>query len=89
MLPSKRTLGKLLTMIFLGAFIGTMLGKVIALLMPAGVVKDFFLIAWEPTILAPTPLDLGILTLTLGITFDVNVVGLIGVFVAVYILKWY
>lgn len=88
MLRSKITLGKLIFTFFIGAIVGTLTGKLIALVLPDGVVKDFFLLSVDPGF-SPTTLDIGICTLTFGMTFHINIIGLIGMIVAIYILRWY
>ncbi|MBN2013044.1 DUF4321 domain-containing protein [candidate division KSB1 bacterium] len=74
--------------IFLGAVIGTTLGEILGLLLPSGVVEQFFLrsalFGFEPTIL-----NLGVFTITVGFTLKLNVIGIIGIAVAAYILRWY
>ncbi|OQX86425.1 hypothetical protein B6D60_06395 [candidate division KSB1 bacterium 4484_87] len=84
----KKNLGIIFTVIFFGVIIGSLLGKLVALLLPDGVVKDFFL----KSITAgfdPVTLNLGIIKMTLGFTFIVNIIGLIGLGIAAYLLKWY
>ncbi|KAA3616478.1 MAG: DUF4321 domain-containing protein [Calditrichaeota bacterium] len=88
MLRSKRTVGKLVFTFIAGAVIGTLVGKIIAFALPAGVVKDFFLLSVDPSV-GPTILDIGICTLTLGLTLHINVIGFLGVVIAYYILRWY
>ena len=74
--------------IFLGALIGGVLGEVIALVIPSGVVHDFFL---RSVIFgfSPTTINLVLLTFTIGFTFKLNIIGVIGIFLATYILRWY
>lgn len=74
-------------MVLLGGATGSLLGKLIGLLMPDGVAKDFF-IAKGTWALGPLTLDAAVMKLTLGISFDINVIGLIGIGVAVYLLRW-
>ncbi len=88
MLRSKRTIGKLVFTFIAGAVIGTLVGKIIAFLLPDGVVKDFFLLSVDPAV-GPTTLDIGICTLTLGLTLHINIIGLLGIVIAFYILRWY
>ena len=88
MLRSKITVGKLVFTFFAGAIIGTLAGKLIALALPDGVVKDFFLVSVDPGF-SPATLDIGICTLTFGLTLHINMIGVIGIIVAIYILRWY
>ncbi len=88
MLRSKRTLGKLVFAFVVGAVGGTLAGKLIALALPEGVVKDFFLLSVDPGF-SPATLDIGLCTITFGMTLHINIIGVIGVVVAFYILRWY
>ena len=80
--------GVLLLIIFLGILIGSALGELIGLILPDGVVKNFFLISVEPQI-GPTLIDLNLIKFTLGFAFKLNVIGIIGIAIATYMLKWY
>lgn len=83
----KKSLGWILIMILLGAFIGTALGEVLAYVLPQGVVKEFFL---RSAIFSfgPATLNLIVFTFTLGISFKLNVIGVIGIGIAAYFLRW-
>lgn len=73
--------------IIIGAMIGTALGEVIGILLPEGVVQDFFLKSASASI-GPGTLDIILLTLTLGFSFKINVMGVIGILIAAYVLRW-
>lgn len=73
--------------IIIGAMIGTALGEVIGILVPQGVVQDFFLKSASAS-LGPGTLDIILLTITLGISFKINVMGVIGILIAAYALRW-
>jgi hypothetical protein len=87
-LPSKKRIGKIILVILLGAMAGTILGEVIGLVLPDGVVKEFFITHWNLK-LDPTTLDVVLFSLTIGFTFKVNLIGFIGIGIAIYILRWY
>jgi len=74
--------------LFLGTVIGSLLGEMIGWLMPPGVVKEFFLRHIEIGI-DPTMLNLHVFTLTLGFSVTVNIAGIFGLLIAVYMLRWY
>ena len=80
--------GVLLLIIFLGILIGSVLGELIGFMLPDGVVKSFFLISVDAGI-GPTTIDLNLIKFTLGFTFKLNVIGIIGIAIATYMLKWY
>ncbi|RMD95668.1 MAG: DUF4321 domain-containing protein [Calditrichaeota bacterium] len=68
--------------------LGTLLGELLGLILPEGVVKQFFLLSWDLSV-GPAKLDAILFSLTLGFSLKVNVVGVIGVATAIYILRWY
>ncbi len=84
----KRSFGKVVLIIFIGALFGTLLGELLGLVLPEGVVKEFFTRSWSPEF-GPATLNLMLLSLTLGLSLKVNVSGAIGVGLAIYFLKWY
>ena len=73
--------------IIIGALIGTAIGEVIGILVPQGVVQDFFLKSATAS-LGPGTLDIILFTITLGFSFKLNVVGVIGILIAAYALRW-
>lgn len=77
----------LVLIIILGALIGTVIGQ-IALLLPEGVVKEFF-VRSVTSGFDPATLDLNVFSLTFGFTFNLNISGVIGIAIAVYMLRWY
>ncbi len=83
----KKSLGFIITVIFIGALIGSALGEIVTFLVPAGVVKDFFLKSVTASI-GPGTLNIIIVTLTLGFTLKLNVMGVIGILIAAYALRW-
>ena len=83
----KKSVGFIIFIIFIGALIGSALGEVLAFIIPAGVVKDFFLKSITASI-GPGTHDLILLKFTLGFAIKLNITGVIGVFIAAYILRW-
>jgi len=83
----KKSLGWILIIILLGAFIGTALGEVLAYILPQGVVKEFFLRSAIFSV-GPATLNLVVFTFTLGFSFKLNVIGVIGIGIAAYLLRW-
>lgn len=84
----KRPVGILILVLFLGAIIGSTLGELIALLLPEGVVKQFFL--RSATIgFDPVSMNLGIISFTFGFKFVLNVIGIVGIAFSAYLLRWY
>jgi hypothetical protein len=83
----KKSIGYWIVVLFIGAMIGSALGEVLAYILPSGVVKQFFLKSATASV-GPGTLNIIILTLTLGFSIKLNVMGVIGIFIAAYILRW-
>jgi uncharacterized membrane protein len=83
----KRSVIFIIFVIIIGAMIGTAIGEVIGMFVPQGVVQDFFLKSASASI-GPGTLDIILLTITLGFSFKLNVMGVIGVLIAAYALRW-
>jgi len=85
----KKSIGYIILVLFLGSIIGTTLGKIIALVLPDGsVVEKFFLEAFRWGVKTFT-VDIGLFQFTLGFEFELNVVGIIGIAFAGYLLRYY
>lgn len=86
---NRRPLGLVAIVLLLGAVTGTLLGDLIGIVLPDGsVVKEFFLRTGELGF-SPTTLEAGLFSFTIGFTLRINVIGIIGVVIAVYLLRWY
>jgi hypothetical protein len=83
----KKSTAFIILIVILGALIGTALGEVIGILVPAGVVQDFFLKSASASV-GPATFDIILFTLTLGFSFKINITGVIGVLIAAYALRW-
>ena len=84
----KRNVGFVFVIIFTGIVLGTAFSQLVGMIVPEGVVRDFFIksltIGWQPF-----TLDLYILSFTLGFSFDVSVISIVGVAVAWYYLRYF
>ena len=83
----KKSIAFIIFIVVLGALIGTALGEIIALLVPPGVVKEFFIKSATANV-GPVTLDIILITLTLGFSFKLNITGIIGILIAAYALRW-
>ena len=74
--------------IIIGAAVGVVFGDLVALLLPEGVVKQFFLqnVSWG---MSPVTMDLLVVTLTFGLRFKFSVSSLLGLGVAYYYLRYF
>jgi len=83
----KKSIAFIIFIVVVGALIGSVLGEILGLILPAGVVKDFFLKSATASV-GPVTLDIILITLTLGFSFKLNITGVIGVLIAAYALRW-
>ncbi|GAB4182549.1 MAG: hypothetical protein Kow00108_19430 [Calditrichia bacterium] len=83
----KKSVWYFVFVIFLGAFIGTLLGELLGFVLPDGVVREFFIRFAEVNV-GPFDINLVLLKFTLGIALKLNIVGLLGVLLAAWILRW-
>ncbi len=84
----QKSLVTLVFMVILGAIVGTAVGEAIGLILPDGVVKEFFLRSVTASI-GPTTVDLVVFTFTLGFSINVNLMAVLGVVFATYLFRWY
>jgi len=90
--PRRRNIKVIVLMLFTGAIIGTVLGDMAAALLPESVVRDFFTLALDSAkygLSQPFVLDMKIFSITFGFTLRVNFMGLVGMGVAYYLLRYY
>ena len=71
-----------------GALGGTLVGELLSLVLPEGVVREFFLRSVEASV-GPTTIDAVMFTVTLGFSVKLNAISLIGIGVAYYFLRWF
>ncbi|RMF55480.1 MAG: DUF4321 domain-containing protein [Calditrichaeota bacterium] len=86
-MQKKRSLGYYLFIIILGGVVGSVLGDALGQLLPMGVVRKFFLNSVGFKI-DPTTVHLSILSITFGIGVKINVMGVVGIFLISYFLRW-
>ena len=92
----KRSIALIVLGLFTGAVIGGVLGNILGLLLPEGVVKDFFLSSINFDLAGLTGqdigvivLDLNLLTLKFGLSLKFNFTSLIGLATAYYLLRFF
>lgn len=89
MAPRRRPLAVVAIILFLGIIIGTVLGEVIGVVIPEGeIIRDTF-IGSTDLHLGPLHLDLRVFSITLGFSLRVNLMSVIGIFLAALLLRWY
>ncbi|MCF7807776.1 MAG: DUF4321 domain-containing protein [Candidatus Marinimicrobia bacterium] len=90
--PRRRNVKIIALMIFTGAIIGSLLGDLAAAILPESVVRDFFVLAFDSSnygLAKPFVLDLHLFSITFGFTIRVNFMGVVGMGVAYYLLRYY
>jgi len=92
----KRNVSLILVGLFIGAAIGGVMGNLFGWILPAGVVKDFFLTSLSIDIgglagneMGVIILDLKIITLKFGLAMNFNFTSIIGIAAAYYILRYF
>jgi len=73
--------------IFVGSLIGTAIGETLGIILPDGVVREFFLRSVEFGI-NPNEIDILILKFTIGFKIKLNIISVIGILIAAHFLKW-
>ena len=93
---NKRNISLLVLGLFVGAAIGGVLGNILGLVLPEGVVKNFFLTSlWldlgglAGNEMGVIILDLKIITLKFGLAMNFNFTSIIGLTSAYYILRYF
>lgn len=71
-----------------GAMIGSLLGEIIKMAIPDGVVKEVFLRSID-IVISPAVLDLIMFSITFGFTLKLNLMGIVGIAVAYYLLRFW
>jgi hypothetical protein len=84
--PERRKFRTYLIVLVLGLLIGSLFGHILVWLLPDGVVKEMFLTSVEGSF-GPAKLDLSVVNLTFGVGLRLNIMSVIGVFLASYLFR--
>ena len=76
------------SILVLGAILGSLVGEILGFILPEGVVRQFFLLS-KSIAVGPGTVDLIMFRFTLGLSITLNVISLIGIGVAYYLLRWW
>jgi hypothetical protein len=84
----KRSIAVIFLVLIIGAAIGTILGDVLGMILPEGVVKQFFLqsVSWG---VSPVTLDVIVMTITFGLRIKFNISSVLGLAAAYYFLRYF
>lgn len=83
-----RPLGVLIVMLVVGSVLGSLFGELLGVILPEGVVRDFFVKGFQPHF-GPMTVDLGVIGFTLGFKLKLTVASVLGIMLAVHIFRWY
>jgi len=87
----KKNLFFILVVLFMGCILGTALSMFVGLIIPDGVVKDFFILS-KSFGFGQNPnnwLILGPFRFKIGLFFDVSILSILGIFISWYILRYF
>jgi hypothetical protein len=84
----KRSIAVIFLVLIIGAAVGTILGDVLGMILPEGVVKQFFLqsVSWG---ISPVTLDVIVMTITFGLRIKFNISSVLGLAAAYYFLRYF
>lgn len=74
--------------VVVGCVLGALASELLGAILPRGVIREFFVRSFSPS-LGPMEVNLGVLSLTLGLSLKVTVASVLGILLAVYIFRWY
>ncbi|MBT3215988.1 MAG: DUF4321 domain-containing protein [Candidatus Marinimicrobia bacterium] len=93
---TKRSIGFVSLVLFVGIILGTVGGELLAWGLPAGVVKDFFLTSVEFNLAGLVGNDTGVITLDLkvfsvsfGLVLKLNITSILGLAISYYFLRFF
>lgn len=88
-MAAKRRVGLIALVLFLGVIVGSVVGEVIALILPEGnVMRDLF-VSGKVLKVGPLDLDLLVFTLTFGFSLKVNLISVLGIVFVALLLRMY
>mgnify|MGYP000650399176 CR=1 FL=1 len=85
----KQPIKFILLIIFLGCVLATSFSLFISLLIPDGVVKDFFTLSQSLGFNWDKWIDLGPIKFKAGFEFDVSILSVLGICISWYILRYF
>ncbi|MFZ3089807.1 MAG: DUF4321 domain-containing protein [Nitrospirota bacterium] len=83
----KRNFWIFLVFILLGGLLGSILGEILGIVAPDGPLRSIFLKGFRIGIDPPFTLNLRIITFTIGFTFSINLMSILGMIIGMYLYK--
>jgi len=77
----------LIFFVLIGGLMGGVLGEILRLFSPEGLLKEIFLKGYSIGINPPLTVDLHLFTFTLGFTIMMNLFSLLGIIFGIYVYK--
>jgi ABC-type dipeptide/oligopeptide/nickel transport system permease subunit len=85
--PAPRGLGVVILVVVAGLVVGSLLGELLGYLLPSGWLQELFTRGPTIGLTSPMTIDLRLLSLTFGLAFKVNLVGVLGIVIAALALR--
>ena len=76
----------LLIFVLIGGLLGGILGEILHVMAPQGNIQSIFSTHFTPGISPPLTIDLVLLKFTIGFSFKVNLLSILGMFIGVYLI---
>ncbi len=84
----RRGLGYYALLLVMGSVIGSVVGDAINAVLPESVVKQFFLRHLVDFSFGPATVNLNVVSFTLGFSLNINIIGVLGIVIIAYLLRW-
>ena len=86
-MAASRGLGLIMLIVVAGLVVGSLLGELVASVIPTGLIHDLLTRGPQIGVTPPATVDLRFVALTFGMMLKVNVVGVLGVVLAAFALR--
>ena len=83
----KKSGGYLLLFIFIGGLLGSILGEILQIVSPQGMIRSIFGEAMSLGLDPPVSVNLVLLTFTLGFLLKINLLSVLGMLLGAYLYK--
>jgi hypothetical protein len=86
-MAGRHSLGLIVLIVVAGLVVGSLLGELVANVLPSGLIHDLLTRGPQIGLSPPATVDLRFIALTFGMMLKINVVGLLGVALAAFALR--
>ena len=86
-MAGRHSLGLIALIVVAGLIVGSLLGELVASVLPSGLIHDLLTRGPQIGLSPPATVDLRFMALTFGMMLKINVVGLLGVALAAFALR--